>query len=184
MCFAFLHVAWGASSGGSICSIRSISPSLNPLPGGFVSFYLRTREKDIKHVPQFRGFTQEPGKSMVPVKAWIKLFLIFKTSIPDTPCMPYMPTLTSKTTPIDGHIWQSHGVSGTCFWGSFSPIKPGFIGPTVLWLSGPASKERNEFTTGLSGPWIITQGISEVKRRPWTAQQWRSVDEEALHCHS
>ena len=31
---------------------------------------------------------------------------------PDTPCMPYMPTLTPKTTPTDRHIWQSHGVSG------------------------------------------------------------------------
>ena len=26
--------------------------------------------------------------------------------------MPYMPTLTPKTTPTDRHIWQSHGVSG------------------------------------------------------------------------
>ena len=32
--------------------------------------------------------------------------------IPDTPCMPYMPTLTPKTTPTDRHIWQSRGVSG------------------------------------------------------------------------
>ena len=29
--------------------------------------------------------------------------------IPDTPCMPYMPTLTPQTTPTDRHIWQSHG---------------------------------------------------------------------------
>ena len=27
--------------------------------------------------------------------------------------LPYMPTLTPKTTPTDRHIWQSHGVSGS-----------------------------------------------------------------------
>ena len=30
----------------------------------------------------------------------------------DTPCMAYMPTLTSKTTTTDRQIWQSHGVFG------------------------------------------------------------------------
>ena len=35
--------------------------------------------------------------------------------IPDTPCMPYMPTLTPQTTPTDRHIWQSHGASGVYF---------------------------------------------------------------------
>ena len=34
---------------------------------------------------------------------------------PDTPCLPYMPTLTPQTTPTDRHIWQSHGVFGYVF---------------------------------------------------------------------
>ena len=33
-------------------------------------------------------------------------------SIPNTPCLEYMPTLTPQTTPIDRHIWQSQGAFG------------------------------------------------------------------------
>ena len=57
--------------------------------------------------------------------------------LPDTPCMPYMPTLTPKTTPTDRHIWQSHGVFGT----SQSPssdsevsVSSAELGEMFVWL--------------------------------------------------